>query len=116
METMLAWASPVANQRLATTLIWEHNIENRSSAGRSMMPPMSTATPSRRRLAIAIIDSGGAPGPSASMRKDMADMAGAGGLDLGVLEHHVFPLADVNEALDNMPERHGGFTNFIIAP
>jgi alcohol dehydrogenase len=48
--------------------------------------------------------------------QDMADMAGAGALDLTVLEHHVFPLAEVNEALDNIPERHGGFTNFIVAP
>lgn len=48
--------------------------------------------------------------------QDMANMAGAGALDLSVLEHHVFPLAEVNEALDNIPERHGGFTNFLCVP
>ena len=33
----------------------------------------------------------------------MADMAGSGALDLSVLEHHPFPLAEVNEALDSIP-------------
>jgi threonine dehydrogenase-like Zn-dependent dehydrogenase len=46
----------------------------------------------------------------------MADMAGSGALDLSVLEHHTFPLAEVNEALDSIPERHGGFTNFLCQP
>ena len=35
----------------------------------------------------------------------MADMAGSGALDLSVLEHHTFPLAEVNDALDTIP--HG---------
>ncbi|MFL6116858.1 MAG: alcohol dehydrogenase catalytic domain-containing protein [Catenulispora sp.] len=48
--------------------------------------------------------------------QEMADMAGAGVLDLSVFEHHVFPLEKVNDALDNLPVRHGGFTNFICAP
>ena len=46
----------------------------------------------------------------------MADMAGSGALDLSVLEHHTFPLAQVNEALDSIPQRHGGFTNFLCIP
>ena len=48
--------------------------------------------------------------------QDMADMAGAGALDLSVLEHHTFRLADVNDALDTIPQRHGGFTNFLCVP
>ena len=48
--------------------------------------------------------------------QDMAALAGAGVLDLSRLEHHTFPLSQVNEALDNIPERHGGFTNFICQP
>ena len=48
--------------------------------------------------------------------QDMADMAGSGALDLSVLEHHTFPLAQVNEALDSIPQRHGGFTNFLCVP
>ena len=46
----------------------------------------------------------------------MADMAGSGALDLSVLEHHTFPLAEVNEALDTIPQRHGGFTNVLCLP
>ena len=48
--------------------------------------------------------------------QDMADMAGAGALDLSVFEHHTFALADVNDALDTLPQRHGGFTNFLCVP
>lgn len=49
--------------------------------------------------------------------QEMADLAGCGALDLSVLEHHVFPLEKINEALDEgLPARHGGFTNFISAP
>jgi alcohol dehydrogenase len=48
--------------------------------------------------------------------QDMADMAGSGALDLSVLEHHTFPLAQVNEALDSIPQRHGGFTSFLCIP
>src|SRR3954453_5301896 len=48
--------------------------------------------------------------------QDMADMAGSGALDLSVLEHHTFPLSHVNDALDNLPDRHGGFTNFLVLP
>lgn len=49
--------------------------------------------------------------------QEMADMAGSGALDLSVLEHHVFSLDKINEALDEgLPARHGGFTNFISKP
>lgn len=48
--------------------------------------------------------------------QDMADLAGAGVLDLSVFEHHTFPLEKINEALDSLPARHGGFTNFLSVP
>jgi alcohol dehydrogenase len=48
--------------------------------------------------------------------EDMAAMAGAGTLDLSVLEHRVSPLSKVNEALAGMDDRNGGFTNFVIDP
>jgi D-arabinose 1-dehydrogenase-like Zn-dependent alcohol dehydrogenase len=48
--------------------------------------------------------------------EEMAAMAGAGTLDLSVLEHRVSPLSKVNEALAAMDQRHGGFTNFVIDP
>ena len=48
--------------------------------------------------------------------EDIAAMAGAGTLDLSVLEHRVAPLSKVNEALAGMDDRDGGFTNFVIDP
>jgi len=54
---------------------------------------------------------------STSEAQDMAEMAGSGALDLSILEHHTFPLDQINEALDTgLPARHGGFTNFICQP
>lgn len=46
--------------------------------------------------------------------QDMADMAHAGTLDLGVFEHETFSLDQVNEALDAVEKRGGGFTNVLI--
>lgn len=48
--------------------------------------------------------------------QEMADLAGAGALDLSPLEHAVFPLRDVNDAIDGIARRNGGFSNFIVAP
>jgi len=48
--------------------------------------------------------------------EEMAAMAGAGTLNLSVLEHCVSPLSKVNEVLAGMDERDGGFTNFVIDP
>jgi D-arabinose 1-dehydrogenase-like Zn-dependent alcohol dehydrogenase len=48
--------------------------------------------------------------------EEMAAMAGAGTLDLSVLEHRVSPLSKVNEVLAGMADRNGGFTNFVIDP
>ncbi|MFJ2442595.1 alcohol dehydrogenase catalytic domain-containing protein [Streptomyces sp. NPDC087658] len=48
--------------------------------------------------------------------QDMADMVEAGLLDLGPLEHQVFPLDQVNEAISGIAQRNGGLSNFIISP
>jgi alcohol dehydrogenase len=48
--------------------------------------------------------------------QETAELAGAGVLDLSVFEHQVFPVENLNEELDNLLERHGGFTSFIAAP
>jgi threonine dehydrogenase-like Zn-dependent dehydrogenase len=46
----------------------------------------------------------------------LADMARAGTLDLGVFEHQVHKLADINTVLQGLPNRNGGFTNFVVVP
>lgn len=46
--------------------------------------------------------------------QDMADMAHAGTLNLDVFEHERFKLDQVNEALDAIDKRSGGFTNVVI--
>jgi alcohol dehydrogenase len=48
--------------------------------------------------------------------QEMADMVSAGTLDVSPLEHRIFPLSKVNEALTGMDNRNGGFTNFLIDP
>lgn len=46
--------------------------------------------------------------------QDMADMAEIGILDLSVFEHICFPLEKINEAVSELTNRNGGFTNFVI--
>lgn len=46
--------------------------------------------------------------------QDMAAMADAGVLKLNVFEHIRFSLEEVNEALDAIDKRSGGFTNVVI--
>lgn len=46
--------------------------------------------------------------------EDMAAMAKAKTLDLSVFEHESFPLDRINEALDAIDGRTGGFTNIVI--
>jgi len=46
--------------------------------------------------------------------EEMAAMASAGILRLDTFEHEVFPLEKVNDALDAMDSRSGGFTNIVI--
>jgi alcohol dehydrogenase len=48
--------------------------------------------------------------------EDMAQMAAAGTLDLSVLEHKRFALAEVNEAIASMGDGNGGFSNFVVIP
>ena len=47
---------------------------------------------------------------------EMAQMARAGTLDLSVFQHHTFPLAQINEAISGIPNRHGGFSNYLVVP
>ena len=53
---------------------------------------------------------------SAAQGQALAEMARVGSLDLSVFSHVVYPLARVNEALQEMPDRDGGFTNLVIVP
>jgi alcohol dehydrogenase len=46
----------------------------------------------------------------------MADMAGTGVLDLSPIENWTYPLDGVNEALDAIKKRPGGFTNLVVNP
>lgn len=46
----------------------------------------------------------------------MAEMAGSGVLDLSHLEPRPFPLAGVNEALEAIKARPGGFVNIVVNP
>jgi alcohol dehydrogenase len=47
----------------------------------------------------------------------MAAMVAAGTLDVSPLEHRVFPLSRVNDAMAALGgHRNGGFTNFIVDP
>ena len=46
----------------------------------------------------------------------LADMARAGTLDLSVFEHQRHSLTDINKVLAGLPNRNGGFTNFVVTP
>jgi len=46
----------------------------------------------------------------------MAEMAGAGIIDLGAWETRAFPLDQVQQALDLVKTRPGGFTNIVVRP
>lgn len=48
--------------------------------------------------------------------QDMAEMAEAGTLDLSVFEHEIYPMSQVNEALEAVDKRRGGFTNVVVVP
>jgi threonine dehydrogenase-like Zn-dependent dehydrogenase len=48
--------------------------------------------------------------------QDMADMAGAGTLDLSRLEHKRFGLDEVNKAIATAAEAGSGFTNVVVLP
>lgn len=53
---------------------------------------------------------------SVKQGQTLADMAGAGQIDLSVFEHQSYPLSQVNTAIGDLPRRHGGFSNFVIVP
>ncbi|MTV37009.1 alcohol dehydrogenase catalytic domain-containing protein [Duganella radicis] len=48
--------------------------------------------------------------------QDIADMAAAGTLNLSVFEHVKFPLDEVNQAINGIASRNGGFSNYVINP
>jgi alcohol dehydrogenase len=53
---------------------------------------------------------------SVRQAQKLADMAATGVADLSVFEHQTYPLSSVNEAIGDLPRRHGGFSNFVIMP
>jgi len=48
--------------------------------------------------------------------QEMAEMVRTGAIDLSYLQHKIFPLARVNEAISDLMDRDGGFSNYIVAP
>ncbi len=48
--------------------------------------------------------------------QDLAEMARVGTLNLSVFQHKCFPLSKVNDLLENIQDRDGGFTNFVVIP
>ena len=48
--------------------------------------------------------------------QELANMVSTGILDTSVLQHRLYPLSKINEALSGMDNREGGFTNFVIDP
>lgn len=53
---------------------------------------------------------------TAAEGQDMADMAGAGTLNMAAFEHVGYPLDKINEAISGIENRNGGFSNFVIHP
>lgn len=53
---------------------------------------------------------------TAGQGQELADLCSAGLLDLSPLEHQVHRLEDINDALNGLGKRNGGFSNFIIKP
>lgn len=48
--------------------------------------------------------------------QELADMVGAGVIDLSYLQDHKYPLSQVNEAISGLAERDGGFSNYVVCP
>jgi len=53
---------------------------------------------------------------TAAEGQEIAEMAGAGTLDLSIFDHHRFALADVNNALAALHGEVRGFDNFVVMP
>lgn len=48
--------------------------------------------------------------------QEMAALAGTGAVDLSVFENVVFDLEKVNDAINGLDNRSGGFSNYIVSP
>ena len=48
--------------------------------------------------------------------QDMAEMAGAGTLNVSVFDHHRYALKDVNDAIAALDENVRGFDNYVVMP
>ena len=46
----------------------------------------------------------------------MVDLAASGQVRLDVFEHQRFPLDDINDALETIDNRNGGFSNYVVCP
>lgn len=55
-------------------------------------------------------------GATAGEGQDMAAMAANGMVDPSIFEHVIYPLAKVNDAINGIENRHGGFGNFLVTP
>jgi threonine dehydrogenase-like Zn-dependent dehydrogenase len=53
---------------------------------------------------------------SAGQGQEMAALAGTGAVDLSVFEDVVFELDHVNDAINGLDNRNGGFSNYIVSP
>jgi alcohol dehydrogenase len=53
---------------------------------------------------------------SVAQGQQMAELVRAGVVDLSPIESRVYPLAEVNDALEAVKTRPGGFTNIVVAP
>lgn len=53
---------------------------------------------------------------TATQGQEMADMVKTGVIDLSYLEHKIFPLAQVNDAISGLTDRDGGFSNYLVVP
>lgn len=53
---------------------------------------------------------------SSAEGREMVEMARAGTLDLSIFHHEAHPLSEINEALEKIKARNGGFDNFVITP
>ena len=48
--------------------------------------------------------------------QEMAELAASGLVNLDVFDHKVYSLEDLNQALAEINQRDGGFTNFVLSP
>jgi D-arabinose 1-dehydrogenase-like Zn-dependent alcohol dehydrogenase len=53
---------------------------------------------------------------TAAQGQEMADMASFGRVDLSVFETKIYPLDQIDAALNDISFGCGGFTNYVIAP